>query len=73
MLRGKFGSEVEEVTGEWRKWNEEFRLTLLLQYSKGDQIMEDGMSGTCGMRGRERTFAEGVGAYQTKNKETRKT
>jgi hypothetical protein len=35
--------------------------------------MENGMGGTCGMRGRERTFAEGVGAYPSMNKITWKT
>jgi len=73
VLKGKFGSEVEEVTGEWRKCNQEFRRTLLVQYYQGDQIMENWMGGTCGMRGRERTGAEFVGAYPSRNKTTWKT
>jgi hypothetical protein len=73
VLRGKFGSETEEVTGDWRNWNEEFRRTLLVRYYQGDQIMEDGMGGTCGMRGRERTYAEGFGAYPSRNKTPWKT
>jgi hypothetical protein len=73
VLREKFESEVQEVTGDWRKCNQEFRRTLLVQYYQGDQIMENGLGGTCGTRGRERTGAEGVGAYASRNKTTWKT
>jgi hypothetical protein len=73
VLMGIFGSEIEEVTGDWRKWNDEFRNTLCVQYYQGDQFIEDGMGGTCGMLGRERICAKGVSAYPSRNETTWKT
>jgi hypothetical protein len=52
VLRRIFGTKRDEVTGEWRRYEE------LTKYCFGDQIKKNEIGGTCSMCG------QGRGAYR---------
>ena len=54
VLRRIFGPKRDEVTGEWRRLqNDELIDLLLTKYYSGDQIEKNEMGGACSTYGRE--------------------
>ena len=56
----KFGSNTDEVTGEWRKLNSE-ELYDLYQNCSGDKLEENGMGWECSTYGGEERRSQGFG------------
>ena len=63
VLRRLFGPKRDEVTGEWKKCNNEelSDLVLLTEYCAGGKIEKDEMGGACGAYGGGERGAQGSG------------
>jgi hypothetical protein len=72
VLRRIFGPKRDEVTGEWRKLQNE-ELNDLTEYCSGDKIENNEMGGPCSTYWREEACVQGFGGENLREKTTWKS